>query len=459
MKNRRLFSLFFLFIMLLSTLLPPAAYAAEETAAAAAPEITSRAALLIDPATEEILYEKNIHERLYPASLTKIMSALLVFEAIDRGELSMDQMLTASETAISSVPYDASTANIKAGESLSVENLLYCMLVVSANEACNIFAEEISGSIDAFVEAMNAKAAELGCENTHFANANGLHDDDHYTTAWDLYLITKAAREHEDFMTICDTQYFTLPATEYNDSRTYYTTNYLLSQYRALGYLYQYAHGIKTGYTSNAGNCLISTASKNGRTLLGVILGADRMEQEDGSSRVMSFVEMVDLFEWGFDNFTRRTILTSDELVYELPVDLSERDFVVLHPAEDVERLLPNDLNVEDLTRTITPVSEMVDAPISAGDVLGEIVISYGDTVYATVSLLALTDVDASRLLVFRRNALEFIQRREVKIAAVVVVVLIIAILLFIKFSGRRRRRYGRSRTYTYGSSYRGRRR
>ena len=452
MKNHRFCSLFFL-LVLLASLLSPAALAAEEM------EVDAKAALLIDPTTGEILYEKNIHERLYPASLTKIMSASLVLDAIDAGTLTMEQMLTASEAAINAIPAGSSTAGIKIGESLSVENLLYCMLVASANEACNVLAEAVSGSMDAFVAEMNAKAAELGCEDTHFVNANGLHDDDHYTTAWDLYLITQEALAHEEFLAISDTRYFTLPATEFNNQRTYYTTNLLLSPYRGAGYVYQYAHGIKTGTTTPAGNCLISLAEKSGRQLLGVILGAEKITLEDGSTKTQSFAEMIRLFDWGFDSFTRQTVITSDQPVYELSVALSETDFVVLHPAQNVERLLPNDVAVEDLQWEFSLVADVVDAPIAEGDVMGEVVIRYGDTIYATVPLLASTDVSASRLLVFRRDVSEFVARREVRIGAVAVLVLLLGLIVLVKLSGRRRRRYGRGTRGYSGSNYRGRRR
>ena len=272
MKNRRFLSLFFLVLLLLTSTLSPAALAAEGDADAepdSIPEITvdAKAALLIDPTTDEILYELNIHEELYPASLTKIMTALLTLEAIERGDLALDQVLTASAAAVD-LPYDASSANLVEGEQLTVEQLLYCILVVSAADACNVLAEAVSGSIDAFVELMNQRAAQLGCEDTHFVNAHGYHDDRHYSTAWDLYLITRAAREYETFNTIVATGRFEVPATNLSDRRVYYTTNYLLNGYRNADYVYSAANGIKTGNHSNAGYCLIASAAKNGRSLL-----------------------------------------------------------------------------------------------------------------------------------------------------------------------------------------------
>ena len=456
MKICRILSVFFLCVVLLTSVLAPGASASEILDSM---EVEAKAALLVDPDTDEVLYEKNIHEKLYPASLTKVMTCLLVLEAIDRGDLALEDTLTASEYAIESIPDGSSTADLKVGEQLTVQDLLYCIMVVSANEATNILAEAVSGTVEAFVAEMNAKADALGCENTHFVNPNGLHDEDHYTTARDLYVITKAAMEHEDFMPIANTKSFTLPATEFHDKRTLYTTNYLLSPYRAAGYVYTAAVGIKTGSTTPAGNCLISSANKNGRNLVGIILGAEKVTLENGNTQVQSFTEMKRMFEWGFSNFSRQTILSSKELIAELEVSLSETSHIVVQPAYDVERLLPDDVAVEDLTRTTRYDAEVVEAPISAGQELGEISVSYGDTVYATVPLVAQNDVAASRLLVFQHNVKTFVARTEVKIAAIAILVLIVVLLVLVKTSGRRRRRYGRGGGYYHARNYRGRRR
>ena len=246
MKNRRFLSFFFS-LDILFTLAAPAYAAKDDTGDW---EVAAKAALLIDPDTEEILYARNIHERLYPASLTKIMTCLLVLEAIDDGTISKEDVLTASELAVTSIPPDGSTAGIKVGEELTVESLLYCIMLSSANEGCNILAEAVAGSIDAFVEKMNSKAKALGCEDTHFANTNGLPDTDHYTTAWDLYLITREARTHQDFMPLVGTVYYEVPATNLSGVRKLRTTNNLITNWYTTGYLYKGAEGIKTGSTS-----------------------------------------------------------------------------------------------------------------------------------------------------------------------------------------------------------------
>ena len=405
-----------------------------------------------------IVYAKNEHQELYPASLTKIMTALLVVEAIDKGQLSLDQEVTASST-IESLDTDGSTANIKPGEIMTVEQLLYCMLVVSANEACVILAEAVSGSVDAFVDQMNEKAQALGCENTHFVNPTGLHDSQHYTSAWDLYLITKEALTHKDFVRISDTGDITLPATNLHEARALHSTNYLISVWRSRGYINKNAHGIKTGSTSEAGHCLVSSAAKGSLSFISVVLGCDRLTLEDGEIRTMSFYETNRLFQWGFDNFSYKTILTADEYPKEVAVSLSKIDHVTVHPARDVEILMPNDLEPEDLERTITLNSDPVEAPITTGDKLGTIQLSYQGTVYATEDLLALNDVEASRLLTFWRDVKLFFAKPAVKIAGIVLAVLLVVVLLWKLIFGRRRYRYGRRVGFSRRGSYRGRRR
>ena len=452
MRFRRFFAVFFSLVLVLQ--LGCVSFAAEDNVGDW--EVLAKAALLADPDTGEILYARNIHDKLYPASLTKVMTALLVIEAVDEGRIAMDTVLTASESAIANLPDDGSNAGIKVGEELTVEQLLHCILVVSANEACDILAEGISGSVDAFVALMNKRAAELGCENTHFMNTNGLQSVEHYTTAWDMYLITREARTHDVFLRICNTKFYEVPPTNVNPSpRKYYTTNYLISTARNADYLYKGANGVKTGSTSDAGYCLIATADRGERSLLSVVLGAERVTREDGTRDTQSFSETIRLFDYGFDSFQRAVILDTLELIDEVSVTLSqEQNTVKVHPTESIECLIPSDITPEDITRTVTFHAESVEAPVQKGQVLGTVTLSYGDTVYATVDLLADEDVSASRLLVFQKDMLEFLDSTKFKIgaaAAVGAILLIVILVLALRSRrGRRDRRRG---------GYRGRRR
>ena len=316
MKTRRFLSVFLLLALLAGFCMIPA-QALED------PDIQAKAALLVDANTGAVVYAKNEHQELYPASLTKIMTALLTMEAVEQGKLALDQEITVSATALEGLSPDGSSANIQAGEILTVEQLLYCMMVVSANEACDVLAEAVSGTVSAFVEAMNAKARELGCENTHFVNPNGLHDSQHYTSAWDLYLITKAALAYDDFVRISDTGDITLPATNLSPARALHSTNYLISVWRSRGYINKDAHGIKTGSTSEAGHCLVSSAAKGSLSFISVVLGCDRLTLEGGEIRTMSFYETNRLFNWAFENFGYQTVLESKEQLKEVEVALS----------------------------------------------------------------------------------------------------------------------------------------
>ena len=454
MKIRRFLSVFLL-TCLLCTLFTPQALALED------PDIHAKAAILVDGGSGTVLYDKNIHEELPMASITKVMSALLVLEAIDRGQLRMDQEVTASQTSMQGMVEDGSTADIKVGETLTVEQLLYCMLVISANETCNILGEAVSGTVDAFVAKMNQRAQELGCKNTHFANTTGLTQSGHYSCAYDLYLITREAMTFEDFMTIVNTKSYEIPPTnKTEEERVLHSTNALISNWRLAGYLYSGAQGIKTGSTDAAGQCLVSSAVRGSRTLISVVLGAEKVEKENGSGYIVeSFTETARLFDWGFDNFSSRQVLDENELVQEVPVALSKQvSTVAVHPAQSAEAMLPKDLDVESLTRTVTLDNETALAPIAAGDRLGEITVSYGDTEYVTVPLLAVADVSASRFLLARHAVGEFFSRPSIRIAAIALLVLIVALVLWFRFYGRNRR-YGKAGSKQYRHrSYHGRR-
>ena len=232
------------------------------TAAAYEPDtftVRAEGCVLASLNTGELLYQKSENKRLYPASLTKIMTATVVLDTAN----DLNEVVTAGESAIAILQgTDSSTMGLQAGEQLSVLNLLYTLLVHSANDAANILAERFgNGSIAEFVEKMNQKAAELGMQNTHYVNAHGLHDENHYTTPYDMYLLTRYALKNETFKKIVETVRYTLPATNKHGQRILATTNFLQDANSVTPeYFYKYAGGVKTGYTDEAGRCLVSTA-------------------------------------------------------------------------------------------------------------------------------------------------------------------------------------------------------
>ncbi len=447
MKKYQFFRFMAVFL-LLALLLPGAALALEDPA----PEAT--AALVVDATYGEVLYEMNAHEKRYPASITKIMTALLTLEAVDRGELALDDIITAPPGIHNGLSADSSTQNIRNGEQMTLEDLLYCTLVASANEACNVLAHAVSGGIEPFLELMNQRAAELGMTGTHFTNTHGLHDDDHYTTAWDIWLVSCEAMKNETFREIVATPKYTVPATNISKEREFYNTNGLISPWKYSGYVYPSAIGIKTGTTLEAGHCLVSAAEQDGRTLYCVVLGAELVKQPDQSYRRMNFVESTRLLEWGFSNFSYRTIWESSEPVKQLPVTLSETDHVLVRSEGSISALLPADVDVDDFEQKITLYTDSVEAPVAKGQVLGEITLSYKGREYGTLDLVAVNDVERSELMYRIDRAEKFIAQPWVKFAAAGIVAFILFLIILIAALTRKKRR--RARSY---SGYSGRRR
>ncbi len=455
MKKYRFLSLIFALIMAFTLITP--ALALDD------PMPHAGAAIIVDGDHGEILYDHNAHQKMYPASLTKIMTSLVVLDAIDKGELALDTEITASEEAVR-LPEGSSTAGIKAGEILTVEQLLYCDLVPSANEACNILAEAVAGSTDAFVDRMNAKAAELGTENTHFTNPHGLHDDDHYTTAYDLYLMAKAAMEFEVFRAIVSTARYVLPATNLSGERVLHSTNLFLSNWYVIGYTYSRAIGIKTGYTGEAGRCLASAAvDDQGRTFYCVVLGSEFAYDEEGNYIRYSFSESERLLEWAFDNFQRRVLLdeNTENIIREVSVTLSETDYVLALPVGSIEATMPTDYDTAK-AQFIIDLPESLEAPVKAGTKLGTVSIVYEGVNYGTLDMIASDDVERSDYLYYKAQAEYYWGMWWVKALVILALVLILLIILLIAVSIRRagRKRYSYSGGGRRSShSYRGGRR
>lgn len=400
-------------------------------------DINAKGALLADIESGEIFYSKNIHDRLYPASTTKIMTALLVLEACERGEVSLSDTVTASDTFQEGLIWDGSTQNIQPGEKMTLEDLLYCIMLASANEACNIAAEYVTGgSVSEFVGLMNKRAGELGCTDTVFTNTNGIPDENHYTTVYDIYLITREAMKHPKFVSISNTAYKEIPATNISDTRQITTTNSLILPGNEK-YYYKYAKGIKTGSTNDAGFCLVSSAERNGMTLVSVILGAQAVPQEDESYLIESFTETKKLFEWFYNNYSSKVILSKIELIKQVAVELGDgADSVVVRPNEDLTLILPNKISPEDFTRNITIYSEQenappLQAPVDEGQVLGEISLTYMDKTYGPFQLVANTEVSLSKIAFIKARISHTLSQ---PLARIIIVAVFLVIALYIIF-------------------------
>ena len=461
MKKSRLLSLL-LCLVLATGLLTTFAAASSGSAILDEMDVNAKAAILADPNTSEILYEKNAHEKMYPASITKVMTCLLILEAVDRGELSLEQVVTAGSGLHTGIGANASTADIKAGEQIRIIDLLYAALIPSANEACNVMAEAVSGDVASFVELMNQRAAELGMTDTHFANTHGYHDDNHYTTAYDIFLMCQEAMKHETFRTIVSSKNYELPATNlHEEPRTVHSTNALISNWNVTGYLYSYATGIKTGSTPEAGLCLAASATREDRSLISVVMGCEREPGTSGSKGRTDFSETIRLFDWGFKNFSTQTILDSTKRdIPEIEVTLGKgTNYVTLEPQGEITALLPNDISAEDFTYTYTRNADSVEAPVEKGQILGTITVSFNDKEYGSLPLVASIGVEVDPLMYYVDRIQKFFSQLWVKIILVILLVVILFFIVRRLFFRGRRGGYRGGYSYSGGSRYSGRRR
>ena len=420
MKKRRIIP-FILLLFLLSGLCAPAALALE------VPQLNGQAAVLVDLDAGRVLYGYNMDAERAPASLTKVMTVLLALEAVDSGRVSLDEMIVAQDDCLEGLEDDSSTSGIAPGVVISMNDLLYCSLLQSANEACNIIGRYIAGSISGFVGQMNRRAEQLGCQHTHFVNTNGLPAENHYSSAYDQYLIFAEAMKHPLFMEISNTASYTADCTAVNNGEPIGNSNALInitSIYSNGGrYLYEGASGGKTGYTRAAGYCLISTAQRNGVRLLAVAMGCDGSLNAQVDD-YYNFVDSRTLYDWGFNNFSYRTLLNANEVVERQDVELAEGDAVaMLRPQEELRALMPNEVSDEDIRREVILYNDTLRAPIGAGTVLGEVRVYVNSTLFGTSRLINSSAIELSR------NA--YLARRVGEILSKGWVIALISVLLF----------------------------
>ena len=310
----------------------------------------AKSAILIDNATGKVLFEKNADEKLAPASMTKIGSMLLIMEAIDNGNLSLDDQVTISEEAAN---MGGSQVFLKAGEVYTVDALLKSVAVASGNDAVVALAEKIAGSQDEFVEMMNKRFKELGASNTNFVNAHGLDAEGHYSTARDMAIIAMELLKHEKILE------YTSIYEEYlekNDG----TKTWLVNTNKLVRF-YDGVDGLKTGYTTTAGYCLTATAKKDNFRLISVVMG-----EESTESRSSDTVKMLN---YGFNTYKINTIKTKDEVLGKVRVEQGKEDFVEIVLLEDATELLKNTQELE--TYKFNLKVNKIKAPVKPGDIVG----------------------------------------------------------------------------------------
>ena len=444
MKKYPFLSLLLLIPMALSLLSPVSAAGKEDL------NLFCSYAVLLDANHGEILYDMGANQRAYPASITKVMTALLVMEAIEYGQLSPDTVVTVNQSAVENIPIEYVVGSFKPGETISIEELLYCMLLESDCDASNILAEAVDTTVEDFVAHMNRKAGELGCHGTHFTNTYGLHNENHYSTAYDLALIMQAALEYDLFRTVIKTPSHKVPATNLSGERFFYNKNALISNLYYEGYVYDKCIGGKTGTTDDAGRCLVAAAEDGDELLISVVLGSGPMQVPgDEKLKQGQFRESKRLLEFGFDNFHRVTITKDSEPVATVKVTMSRQaDEVNLKAQGSIVKTLPKSMDLDDIESRISLFADEVEAPVEAGQVMGTMTLFYEDEVYGTLDLVAVTSVERSDLLYKKEQFFAFWQSSGVKLVLAVTFMLAgIVILRLLVFRKKRRPRAGAARS------------
>ncbi len=384
MKKLKIIFFIFIFLMQFIIFISPS-YADSDNLKTYCPSC-----ILIEANTGKILYEKNSNDVRFPASTTKIMTAILTVE-----NCNLDDVATVSHNAVYSIPYDYTHASLKEGEELTIEQLLYALMIPSANDAAIVLAEHISGSVEEFAKLMNKRAEELGCKNTHFVNPNGIHSKDHTSTSYDLALMGKFAMQNSIIRKIVSTTQFTLPATnKYSKAdRTFNNSNDLLSTYSR--YYYEGTTGVKTGYTGEAGNCIIASAKKNDFEVILVVLGGE--STNTGLSQ--RYLDCKTLFDYAFNNYSLKTLNEKNAVLKQITVRGATEETQNLNVLikDKIEIFSENSADLSSLEPEIT-LDENLMAPISANSAIGKITYNYDGQTYSS-DLIAETQVLSSDFL------------------------------------------------------------
>lgn len=389
----------------------------------------AEAALLMDMNSGRLIYGKNIDERLYPASTTKMMTGILALES-DK----MNDTATATYEALKDITLEDSHMGILIGEELTMTDLLNGMLVYSANDAANVIAIQVAGSIDAFVDMMNAKAQELGMTNTHFVNACGVQNEDHYTTARDLATLARYCMQNETFRNIVkQPSYHIAPTNKYGLDRNLPSTNLFLSTSRSADHLYEPCTGIKTGTTEAAGHCLVASAEYNGISLLSVVLKCDDLDMRQNA---YSYIITQGLFDMAFNNYQAGILASPGNIVYDSKVAEAKDDKrVTLTVDKEVSALIPIGDDISSEVQSSIELNSELKAPITRGQVLGTISYNYRGTEIGRATLVAANDVEQNMILHVFNIIIGIIINPLVFIP-----VILIIIIAFIARSRKRRR-------------------
>lgn len=407
MNFKKFYMGFFLFVILICS------FFTQANAVVDIPTINSGSVVLLENSTSKVLFEKDMNKKLEPASITKIMTAILAIE-----NCNLNDIVTVPYEAISNIPSGYSVAPLQADEQISVDQLLRVLMVHSANDAANALAFHIDGSVSAFAERMNAKLQALGLADSHFTNPSGQHDDNHYSTAHDIAVLMQYCMKNTTFKTYASLKSCHLFATNKSAERDFENTNPMLNT--SSSYYYKPLVTTKTGFTSQAMFCLASFASYNNLDLICVILHADTSD--------IRFNETKNLFDYGFQNFAFKNIANKGDSVTEISVRnaTEETKSLKLVLADDINTLVDTSKPFDNVSPQIT-LKDLPSAPVAQGKVLGTATYVIDDKSYV-VNLLASHDVQLSTSRTY------FLQ-----IILLVIVVIVLILLLFFWNTGKKK--------------------
>lgn len=375
-----------------------------------------------------VVYEDSADEQVPPASLTKIMTYIVVCENVSDLD---NTMVTVTEDALIDLDPESSVMGLTSyiGEQFSVRDLLYGLMLPSGNDSALVLAQFVGGDVDTFVSMMNDKAKSLKCNDTHFVNPHGLYDDDHYSTAYDLSVIAKYAMDMPYFSEITSTYQYDVDGM----SEPLETTNYTIDPSYPQ-YYYEYIEGGKTGYTDEAGKCLITTAKNGEYRYLCIALGSPFSYAENVN---YAMLDTKDLYQWAFSNISFEEILPSGLSVKSIPVEYVWGDKQLqLVPQSEVVALLPVDYD-ESLITIKVDSPEVVYAPITQGEVLGTVSIYYDLELVGSAEVISSQDIERAPLNYILTKFFEFIANHVVMI---IFVLIIIVLLIVVSISNKRRR-------------------
>ena len=393
--------------------------------------------LMVNLDTGMEVYAKDPDSQRYPAGLTKIMTYIIAAEYFD----DFSTKIPVKQSIIDGIVADGmvcSGLDWHTGEQVSVQDILYAMMLPIGHDAATVLADYIGkGDINAFVEMMNKKAADLGCTGTHFMNPTGVHHRNHYSTARDLYTITKYAIGLPMFSKICSTPTYYMEGDDY----PLVTTNYLIDVGRGGEYFYTYATGVKNSTTAEAGRCLVATArlDDEGYSYICVCLHAPYDEDEDIFEQYC-MIEAADLFRWAFLNLTFVTPVTKDTPICEQKIDHAwDTQSILLTPEADLNIVLPYDYSEADIS-IVPDNTESVSAPIAKGDLITTATVYYKDQPFTTINLVAHDSVSVSPIL-YTTDAVRSVLTSPWFLGAVALIVVLFIIYVTVSSSYAKKKR------------------